>query len=331
MVSITIDYEKKHKSALNFITEAAINDDLIIFLGSGVSQLIGTPSWEVLADMFIKHLLNNGKISYSYANVLEKDNPRKILTICKDLDEKKGKKFPIRDIIESEKFSKDDDTYIDYKDIYEHLYKIRATFITTNFDSYLDKELYKSKTDDFANNVIASTNPIFHYKDINGVDFDDLLTRGKIIHIHGSLHDPSERSLVLTLYDYIEAYDILPKDKDEKNKSNLPDFLKHVFHKKNKTILFVGYGLNEDFILEHFIAKKNEGLKRFILYPLLNRKHVTFEEKYFNQIGINLIPYNIGQKGHGQLYFELKKLSKLIFDKTATVIDKFTFIDQINK
>lgn len=89
MANITIDYEKKHKSELNFITEAAIDDNLIIFLGSGVSQLIGAPSWEVLADMFIKHLLDNGKISYSYANLLEKDNPRKILTICKNLDEKK--------------------------------------------------------------------------------------------------------------------------------------------------------------------------------------------------------------------------------------------------
>lgn len=72
--------------------------------------------------------------------------------------------------------------------------------------------------------IEAEEKTIFHH--FSDLRDPTLLKSGDVVHIHGSINDPSKRNLVLTISDYFKAYS---KDADGKGKTDLPEFFVRAF------------------------------------------------------------------------------------------------------
>lgn len=313
------------------IVEAAERGNLLIFVGAGVSRIIGGPSWQDLALLYLKFVHEECGITYSEYKHLKKQDARKLLSICSDLAKRKGKIFDFKKHLETDIELSTNPKYKKYSGIYQIIQNFNCPYITTNFDGFLDKSYSSTPTikkSDSEKNVEIGKNIINHFEDIQD---PALLKRGDVVHIHGSIHDKKKRSLVLTISDYFKAYSRNLKGK--KKQTYLPDFLAEVF--KKKVVLFVGYGL-EEFELLEFIVNNNENVgekRHYILYPFLNEEGnlVHLQDTYYSQLGVTLIPYSISNIGYEQLYFVLKDWSAETGknSKNKNFIDDLLTIDSV--
>ncbi len=75
---------------------------------------------------------------------------------------------------------------------------------------------------------------------------------------------------------------------------------------KTYTVLFIGYGLSEFELLEFIIPKSDNtnSKKKYILegYFTGEENIVNYETKYYEALGIELIPYSKDDKGYDQLF-----------------------------
>lgn len=288
------------------LIQAVGREDLIVFVGAGVSRLVGGPSWDELSKKYLKHLYINKVINYSTYEYLHKQETRKLISICKEI-EKSAPRIPQFDISRLLKNPRMDEELKSCSDIHSHLYNLSSIFVTTNFDDHIDKvvinrlNMQKSRQKEVSN---STSNPItYHYAEINSTS---LLQNGNVIHIHGSVNDPKERGLVLTITDYFKAYN--------DGESMLPNFLDTIFNEK--TVLFIGYGLEEYEILEYMLNRKRRitDIRHYMLYGLPKEEEGFFnlQESYYANLGVKLIKYNISEIGYRQLYFEVKELASKV-------------------
>jgi NAD-dependent SIR2 family protein deacetylase len=295
-----------------FVKNAASVGRLVIFIGAGVSRLLGYPSWKELADKYSYYLHLKGKLNYLELENLKKLVARKLLSICYQLDDNKNIQELLKPSLNEENK--------EFADIYKDIYSLnhRVIFITTNFDKELDnayEEEKKRGTLNYPASEIVS-DPI----KISGKVSD--YANGTIIHLHGSLGS----KMILTIEDYFTHY------QEEK----IQEFLRDLF--TNYTVLFIGYGLEEYEILEFLIhkshlpklnnrRKEEREIKHCLLYPMFSwqKSLLKFYRLYYENFNIELVPYNIDKKGYYQLYEVIKnwtlELSPAL--NIIELIDKF--------
>ena len=235
--------------------QAAWKGDLVLFVGSGISRLYGLPSWEGLAGNVLSDLRQWGLLTFSEVEQLRVLTPRKQLSIAQLI-------------------AQDNNRIIDYRrhlqnatkecDIYRILNDIGCTCVTTNYDTLLTPQVIK--TDDGSTASVEETR-IFS----RGKLYPNLLDNpGTVIHLHGAIGDLE--TMIVTTKDYLEHYD------DE----NVQAFLRSLFDKK--TVVFMGYGLDEIEILEHILrrgsATKTEERKRFALQGFFGNQKSLYEKLY---------------------------------------------------
>jgi len=308
------------------IIEAAKNEDLIIFFGAGVSQIIGCPSWQGFARAYLDEVLKQKLINhFEYDQLLKKD-PRMALTICQKILEESGKAPPNpADVL------KGDPKKVKKHKIYDHLYKFNAIFVTTNFDGHMDAVIIKNRSlPPVPTASVTSGSTVQNVtvpQDIFYAENDLLVTslnNGSLIHLHGSIEDPS--NLVITLPDYMSKY---------KPGTHHDALLQDIFNKK--TVLFMGYGLEEYDIIE-FLVKKSQPVKGEINHYMLQG---AFKEegnmmelygKYYSTLGIELKPYSKTQNGYNQLVNVIKAWAKEIGKASSSkpYIEKRKIMDEVD-
>ena len=64
------------------IRQAALDGNLILFVGAGISRLLGMPSWAGMARKQLEHLRYNGALNYSEIEQLSALDPKKQLSIA---------------------------------------------------------------------------------------------------------------------------------------------------------------------------------------------------------------------------------------------------------
>ncbi|MFA2561938.1 SIR2 family protein [Bacillus cereus] len=315
------------------IIKAAKTGNLIIFVGAGVSRLLKLPSWYGYALEVLKNAEEKGAIDSELSNLLKEEDPKKILTISKMLmDEKEIIPRSAKEIFKFENTQK-------YKDIYEKLYSINAIYVTTNYDECLDiLATPPSDSEDF----ISSTNlgkmsnlseQTFKRKVI--IDHKELLEaelkNGNVIHIHGSVK--KEESMLVTLQDYLDRYGTISKD----THPEVSVFLDQIFN-SNYVVLFMGYGLEENEILEYMLSKtKNPShtLTHYMLFPIGDEKKKMTElyKKYYSSFGVELIPYDTSGDNYNQLIPIIDEWSKVLSEvsRDKDFISKTIHIDNILK
>ena len=106
-------------------------------------------------------------------------------------------------------------------------------------------------------------------------------------------------------------------------------FLEHLF--AHKTVLFVGYGLEELEILEYVILKKkstdgaNPEARHYLLQGFFSHEEQvlsTLRSYYLNECGIELIPFLRDQKDREQLLDVLEAFARELPASDPTVLQR---------
>ena len=272
------------------ILQAAKECNLVIFVGAGVSQLMGCPLWPELADAALVDLAKKGFISFGDIRQFTSLDARKRLTIASQIAESAGGRLEIEKLLQPKKGNE--------SKVYDYLNGIGCAYVTTNTDPFLDIPRPKAKaaTGNAATDPpeIQPTKPICWPSQFKA---NLLRERGAVIHLHGSGAEP--KSMIYTEAQYLEHY----------VDSRVTGFLKDMF--ENHTVLFVGYGLGETEILEHILRKGGRNgahmCRRFWLQGFYSDQQRVFghlHNHYRNTFGVEIIPYDLD----GKEYLQLEKI-----------------------
>ncbi|MCB0422688.1 MAG: SIR2 family protein, partial [Bdellovibrionales bacterium] len=283
------------------VREAAIWGRLTFFIGNGVSRLYGVPSWDELANMMLKSLVDVEEIDYNKYDLLLKQSTKTKISIADHFfkqDHKGGSplKLSYKSLLHNKNVK------ADRFPAYDLLAQIGCRFLTTNYDSLFSDALRGKhegrviQTSDIGEQEYTAKPGIKHEEkespricgSIDEFSESDLRYKNVLVHLHGSISDTD--SLVASSLDYINLY----------GNSEKVDKLRSIL--AGQTVVFVGYGLEELELLELIVRASREseenGIKKrkyFNLLPLLTHEQEVFELLkiyYEDQLGITLLPYS---------------------------------------
>lgn len=282
------------------IISASENEELVVFIGAGVSRLVNCLGWDQLSANLIKACYNhygtdgkrliNNKAKLKLESI--KDH-RKVISICYSLLDKNGF-VNVFDIEMDKALQKN--IRAAAPNIYSDLAKLKALFVTTNtdeqFDYFFETPFVKFK--------------IEHLK--------DQPRNEHLYHIHGSLKE--RRKLVFRLTEYFDRY-------------NNNDFKLFLSELNKKTILFIGYGLAEFELLE-YLYKNKSVRKHFLLngYYSGEEDYLRLEQTYYDEMGITVKPYLLDVDGYNQLNNVIKEWVNRILTSSTTAIGRYKLIDE---
>ena len=291
---------------------AAGSKELVPFIGAGVSKLAGYPDWKDFADRTLLYFVEKGELTHAQYDQISSLSPRVKLSVAIDLEEKLNLPINFEKILQPPNEKQ-------REDIYKHvlgLSHFSKSFVTTNYDKELDA---LSPASNLAPNGKGETKgktipqPSCIYKP-NEITVDCLYKENSVIHIHGSVRD--RKSMVLTTADYLTRYSGHQYDGYE---NPYLTFLQELFNQR--TVLFVGYGLEEMEILEHIIQKginkqQDGGQKKarthYVLQGFFSHQIEMARslQGYFQSFGISLVTFSLDTHGWSGLVNVIKHLNK---------------------
>ena len=249
------------------VENAAQSGELVVFVGAGISRLIKCPSWDGFADKVLHQLAPKGIDYYELEQINKIKDPKKRLSIAKIVARKKRLTIDYQSIFQ---------VNLEQENVYSHLNLFNSSFVTTNYDKYLIPDSRKADPEEQWR--------FFKREDLLRVNLD---TNGNVVHLHGSVDDPE--SMVITTKDYLDYY----------SNKEVQEFLRYLFEKK--TILFLGYGLDEIEVLEYILRRggaatisKNERVRRYILQGFFNAEIAIYEllrDYYIESFSTELIGF----------------------------------------
>lgn len=249
------------------IENAAQSGELVVFVGAGMSRLVKCPTWEGFADKILEQLVPDGIDYYELAQIKSIPDPKKKLSIARIIAKEKRIDLNYKVIF---------DIKAENPNIYSYLNRFNCTFVTTNYDKFLKPLSRKSEPEENWR--------FYQKKDLLREKLD---VNGNVIHLHGCIDDYS--SMVITTRDYLDHY----------SKKEVEEFLTYLF--ASKTVLFLGYGLEEIEILEYIFRRGGAAEKdtsprtrRFILQGFFNAEIALFEmlkSYYLETFGADLIAF----------------------------------------
>ena len=268
------------------IRKAANHDMLVLFVGAGISRLVGCEGWDQLALDLVDRCYREKLISFRAVRELKSlTDHRQLITICYHLmernnagdlfhDELKRALEPSKDLLG--RFGK----VFDYLTTMQHL-----CIVTTNADANLDRCFPEKRY------VVAGPDK-----------FPPVPEAGFLYHLHGSMSEGNE---VFTLKQYFDLYD--------RDRHNIQSFLERLFGECH--ILFLGYGLSEFELLEFIFRKPKTAYSTPYRHFMLIDDSVdgfrkSYLQSYYKDMGIKLISYNSDVRGYDQLYYVIKGWSQ---------------------
>jgi hypothetical protein len=291
------------------IVEAVNNENLAVFIGAGVSRIIGCMGWDELAQNLVNKCFSiKKKDGLLFINFKEKElllqskDHKKTITICHHI--LKQNDFENIFYEELERSLVANEKLLESQNIYDELYGLRGLFITTNADQHFDKKFDPTR---------------IVYKEENFTPLN--IDRSKLYHIHGSILD--KNSLIFTVPQYIKRYNV----------KQFKMFLENIF--TDYLVLFVGYGMAEfemlDFLLTKFDSNKGKELKHFMLLPFYKGEEniLDFEQYYYSSMGIRVVAYEKDEKGYGQLYEVIKNWNSTINQTSTYLYDSYQEIEDV--
>jgi hypothetical protein len=286
------------------IREAAARGVLVPFVGAGTSILAGCPSWNELAKGALNDLLNKGLFSHAQLAQVENLDPRIKLSIALGIQKERPIDFPA---LLTPNGGYDNPMG---RRVYGALSSMAKTFVTTNYDRWLDIEIDSAPSGIARSGKAPAVTPAPRLRkmfyEMNDFIPANLNSPG-VFHIHGSLRDPN--SMVMTTSHYLRQYanDHHTSKPDEENR--LLTFLEYLFERK--TVLFVGYGLEELEILEFVVQKARKTAlsgakeaKHYVLQGYFGHQIELMRSMrayFLNECGIELIGFRRDERDWAQL------------------------------
>lgn len=285
------------------LIDAAATNTLVPFVGAGISQLAGCPRWSEFADKALDLLVQAGTLNAAQRSQLGALSPRVKLSVAKLTAKKAGIEIDLRSILQNPNWSSDETG----RRVYSHIAALSNRFVTTNYDEWLDVTLPHSGA--APEEPSGSTD---HKPDTRRIKLHrpgditaDNFRPNTVVHLHGAIEDPD--GMIMSTRDYLAHYANDGQKGVEENP--ILRFLEYLF--ANKTVLFLGYGLEELEILEYVILKarhRSDHTKKVTSHYLL-QGFFSFESDvcdslthYFSEeCGIELIPFRRDQNNWAQV------------------------------
>ena len=178
---------------------------MIPFIGAGASKIAGCPNWNEFADKALEFLIGEGKFSHSQLAQLSHLHPRVKLSIALGLEREHNVQIKYDKILDPE--NNLDNPKCKGRDLFQTLAKLGRTFVTTNYDEWLDRAigapaplLGPSPLPETANG--PDTPKVFY--NVSDLTAANLNRQNSVLHLHGSVRDPS--SMIMTTRQYVEHY-----------------------------------------------------------------------------------------------------------------------------
>ena len=280
------------------LRDAAQRGTLIPFVGAGASRLSKCPSWNEFADGVFKQLINANKFSHGQLDQIRNQPPRVKLSIARHLAEEDEFRIDYQAILHPGDNLNDPVG----QRLYASLSKLGRTFVTTNYDRWLDRKvilpdaIMRDTSGQSETSVPDQQRRVLYKKE--DFSYENLNEPDTVIHLHGSLDDPD--GMIMTTQDYVRHYanDRFATSAEEENL--VLTFLDNLFNKE-KTVLFLGYGLEELEILEYVILKARHTsapgqgeARHYILQGFFSHEYELMRgltRYYLNECGIQLLPF----------------------------------------
>jgi SIR2-like domain len=293
------------------LRDAALKGTLIPFVGAGASRLAGCPNWTEFADRALRYFVDQGKFSHGQLAQLSQQPPRVKLSIALGLQREHNLTIKFDTIL----YPDGRNTNLKGRRLYDALSNLGKTFVTTNYDDWLDKTIGAPKPTTTPSVETATPaiglQPTVIYR-VEDLTLDNLERTNTVFHLHGSLLDPG--CMILTTQHYVRHY-ANDRRGGAEGENKVLTFLGFLFSEKN--ILFVGYGLE---ILEYVIVKarlmaepgKTE-MRHFLLQGFFSHEQELARglSNYYAECGIELIPFLRDQKDWDQLIDVLEEFARL--------------------
>jgi SIR2-like domain len=299
------------------LREAAQKGTLIPFVGAGASRLAGCPSWPQLADGALEAFVESGKFSYGQLAQIQHLNARVKLSLALGLARQHKQPIDFNKLISP----KDGYGNEAGRRLFGSLSTLGKTFVTTNYDPWLDTfvpdlppSLGAGSVQDMASATVKRRTVYDKVTDFIPANLNE---PDAVFHLHGSLRNTDE--MIVTTRDYILRYANDRHASDPSKENRTLTFLEYLFEKK--TVLFIGYGLEELEILEYIIQKarragpENEAEARhFMLQGFYSHEFElmrSLSSYYREECGIQLIPFCRDRKDYRQLLDVLDKFAEI--------------------
>ena len=296
------------------LREASQLGKLVPFVGAGASKLAGCPDWDQLANAALSMLVEHGKFSHAQLDQVAHLRPRIKLSIALALQAESKISIDFRALLHRQERRE----HPIGRRLYSHLAKLGKTFVTTNYDEWLDDELsappLNVSGDTVASEDSAPRSRRVYYKteDLTAAHLNE---ENAVIHLHGSVKHPE--GMILTTQQYVLHYANDRRMRDGDTENLVLTFLEDLF--KNKTVLFIGYGLDELEILEYIIVKRRvrteSGLQppHYLLQGFYSheRELMVSMRTYLRDCGIELLPFLKDQRSWEQLIDVLEAFARL--------------------
>jgi hypothetical protein len=296
---------------------------VVPFIGAGVSQICGCPGWDAFANAALRFFVRPGELDHSQFDQLAHLSPRVKISIAVGLEQQFRREIDFKSILEVQNPSSKQKG----ERIYADLGRLARTFITTNYDDWLDKPIAAATQLPIPSGG-NSANPQSPKRNVfcRAGDFTEhvLSSPYNVIHIHGSASD--RRSMILTTSEYLSRYASHRVSGPLPEENQYLAFLEYLF--RTKSVLFIGYGLSELEILE-FIVQKARGInptgsipasaqeepRHYLVQGFFSHELAvmrSLREYYLHECRIELLPFCKDRNGWDQLIDIVEYLAKEI-------------------
>ncbi|MCY3627111.1 MAG: SIR2 family protein [Gammaproteobacteria bacterium] len=267
------------------VVQAAKSGELVMFIGAGVSMRVNLPSWQEFAYLVLDNLTTKGLLNHNQLKLLKNLEPRKILSIARNIERETETNLDYVQYFNPKEFT---------SEIYKSLNLLQCTYVTTNYDLLLEPTVeYPERDRSGPKKIERITSP------------DNMLCSfldqpGNVIHLHGAIEPP--KTMVISTEEYLQLYAHV----------NVQKFLEYLFSRK--TVVFVGYGLEETELLEHILRRGSakpgsDERKLFALKGYYSHQEPIYQQlfKYYKTtFGLNQLGFLLDTK-HFELLDDILK------------------------
>jgi hypothetical protein len=296
------------------VREASVRGTLIPFVGAGASRIAGCPGWPAFADRALTSLVKDGKFSHAQLSQVNLLNPKVKFSLARALEREHGVKISFSDLLHPGGCNDPKG-----RRLYAALAQLGKSFVTTNYDLWLHEDFTPSGVSAASPSPMPTSAPTLRRKAIYKPE-DFLKHLGEpdtVTHLHGCVIDPD--SMVMSSREYVDHYANDRHSGDPDRENRVLSFLEELFNKA-KTVLFVGYGLEELEILEYVMLKARRSAKHgpleakhFLLQGFFSHELElmrSLRRYYLEEFGVGLIAFSRDQKDWDQLIDVLEDFGK---------------------
>lgn len=277
------------------------------FVGAGASMIAGSPSWAKFAEALLEQLRDAKAIDHEQFDQITHYpvGARVRASIAHSISEHANVPLNYKAILHPGMIT----TNVMGRRLYSAIGRLAESYVTTNYDGWLDQAILVNAVTGEVDDGRTQPPPRANICRASEISFARLLEPNTVIHLHGSLADPDLSNLVVTTSQYLRHYGGPP------DANAVVTFLTHLF--RNRSILFVGYGLDELEILEYVFLKMRSGRigsspEHFILQGFHSSELSTarFLQRYFAECGVTLLPFRKNERGWDQLVWVMEYLAE---------------------